>query len=275
MNNLQEKQLSIYSAFESLCRKHDIPVFLAFGSAIGAVRHQGFIPWDDDLDVFIFAEDRDRVFEICSRELPSDFFYQSPQSDKEYRLAIDRVRLSSTTLIELNEVDRDINHGVFIDVYPLYGCSDSKIGYCVQYLSAYLYRSVLYGYANRNAGLLKRGIQGLVATLTPQFIKKIVLEKSFNFIKSLRGPRFLSTFYGDEVNLRYPSEWFSGSKEVVFENRAASVSCEVEACLTMEYGSFMDYPSSERQVPHHDYEFLDLENSYKIHEGLKFLRDRS
>ena len=58
MNDLQEKQLSIYSAFENLCRKHDIPVFLAFGSAIGAVRHQGFIPWDDDLDVFIFAEDR-------------------------------------------------------------------------------------------------------------------------------------------------------------------------------------------------------------------------
>ena len=275
MNDLQEKQLSIYSAFENLCRKHDIPVFLAFGSAIGAVRHQGFIPWDDDLDVFIFAEDRDRIFEICSRELPSNFFYQCPKSDKEYRLAIDRVRLNSTTLIEANEIDRDINHGVFIDIYPLYRCSDYKIGYFTQYLTAYLYRSVLYGNVSRNQGFLKMGIQWLVAALLPRFIKKIVLEKSSNFIKLMGGSRFLSTFYVDEVNLRYPAEWFSKSKEVLFEYRFARVSCEVEACLTKEYGNFMKYPPLEQQVPHHNYEFLDLENSYKIYRGLKFLRDKS
>ena len=209
------------------------------------------------------------------RGVTSNFFYQCPKSDKEYRLAIDRVRLNSTTLIEANKIDRDINHGVFIDVYPLYRCSDYKIGYFTQYLTAYLYRSVLYGNVSRNQGFLKMGIQWLVAALLPRFIKKIVLEKSSNFIKLMGGSRFLSTFYGDEVNLRYPAEWFSKSKEVLFEYRFARVSCEVEACLTKEYGNFMKYPPLEQQVPHHNYEFHDLENSYKIYRGLKFLRDKS
>ena len=118
-------------------------------------------------------------------------------------------------------------------------------------------------------------MQCLVVTLVPHFIKKIVLEKSFKFIKFWGGAQFFSTFYGDEVNLRYPVEWFSDSKEVIFENGYARVSCEIEACLTMEFGNFMEYPPLERRVPHHDYVFLDLENSYKVYRGLKFLRDKS
>lgn len=274
MNNLQEKQLHIFQIFYELCNENDIPIFLAFGSAIGALRHQGFIPWDDDLDVFIFANDRQKVIDLCLKHLPQTLFYQTPSSDCKYRLAIDRVRLNTSTLIEETEQDRDINHGIFIDIYPLYRCSDSRFGYVAQYLTAYIYRSILYGRASRKSSISKRFIQSFVDTVTPRFVKRLVLEKSFNFISNMDGTRYLSTFYGDEVNLRYPIEWFQENREVKFENIQASVAKNVEACLTMEYGNYMNLPPLHKQIPHHDYVFLDCFTSYSEYRGVQYMTEK-
>ena len=274
MNDLQESQLYIFQSFYELCRANNIPVFVAFGSAIGAVRHQGFIPWDDDLDVFIFSNDREKIIEICSKSLSSKLFYQTPSSDEGYRLAIDRVRLNASTLIEASEQERDINHGVFIDIYPLYRCSDSRFGYVAQYVTAFIYRSVLYGRASRQSNIIKRCIQTFVDKFTPGILKRFVLKESFNYINSMGGNRYLSTFYGDEVNIKYPIKWFQEGRVAKFESVEVPIASSVEACLNLEYGDYMNLPPVNQQVPHHDYVFLDCSTSYLEYRGVQYMTEK-
>jgi len=268
---MQIKQMEIFSVFYDLCKKNNIRVFLAFGTAIGALRHNGFIPWDDDIDLFIFEEDRERLREICLKDLPPNFFYQSVETDPEYRLAIDRIRLSTTTLIEARESNRDINHGVFIDLYPLFKCADDKIGYTRQYISRLLYRCFLMNEPAINQGCLMWFLSSFIIKVTPEFIRCKILRTSNSYVQRLGGNKNFATFYGDEVKLKYPVQWFEKNRTVNFENIEAPVADGVEKCLTMEYGDFMELPPVEKRQVHHEYSFLDFEVGYEAYKYDKYL----
>lgn len=119
VRKLQQAQKTILLELDRVCRKLDLPYCLAFGSSLGAVRHHGFIPWDDDIDVYMRIQDLEKLQENADL-FNAGYFLQHHESDSEYGLMITRLRNSNTTLIEKTEIDRDINHGIFIDIYPLF-----------------------------------------------------------------------------------------------------------------------------------------------------------
>lgn len=122
--------LDMLEEVDRICRKHDIKYFLIAGSLLGAIRHKGFIPWDDDVDIALFRDDYDRLEKILQKELPSNMFMQTLATDPGYDATHLKIRLAGTTAImkcAINERYR-YNMGIFIDVFALDGIPETEFG---------------------------------------------------------------------------------------------------------------------------------------------------
>ena len=112
MNDLQRKSFELLQIFVAICEKWNIPYYLVCGSALGAVKYGGFIPWDDDIDVGLLRPDYQRFLEIASGELPDWCFLQNYKTEKYYSHTFTKLRNSNTTFIEEDVADLEMNHGI-------------------------------------------------------------------------------------------------------------------------------------------------------------------
>ena len=114
-------ELEIFSVFDSICKKYELPYFVDYGTLLGAVRHQGFIPWDDDLDITMFRPDYERLKTIIRDELPQPYFFQDAYSDS-ILFTFSKIRDGRTSAIERKYCQNaSPNQGIFIDIFPLDG----------------------------------------------------------------------------------------------------------------------------------------------------------
>ena len=112
---IQLLQLNILKEFDRICRKHDLKYTLAGGSMLGAVRHKGFIPWDDDVDVSMLREEYEKFCEICKTELDAEkYFLQTMDTDPEYRFIYGRILLNGTAYVRAGQEHMKAKNGIFI-----------------------------------------------------------------------------------------------------------------------------------------------------------------
>ena len=122
-------ELDMLEEFIALCDRHNLRWFLIAGSLIGAIRHKGFIPWDDDIDIAMFRDDYIRFLRIASKELKHPLFLQSTYTEAACPYEFAKIHNSETTAIDtvLAKQGRDINAGIFIDIFPIDGVDDSVL----------------------------------------------------------------------------------------------------------------------------------------------------
>lgn len=108
--------LNLLEQLDIVCKKHHIPYYVYYGTLLGAVRHKGFIPWDDDIDVVMFRKDYERFQEIAQTEFQEPYFFQSSYTDRMLWF-FSKIRDSRTTAIEFSV--KNLNQGMFIDIFPL------------------------------------------------------------------------------------------------------------------------------------------------------------
>ncbi|MCF6205038.1 MAG: LicD family protein [Methylococcaceae bacterium] len=120
--------LEMLVEFDLICKKHKLQYWLDAGTLLGAVRHGGFIPWDDDIDVSMPLEDYNRFIEIVEKELSKNIFFQTRQTDSEFKFDYIKLRSNKASIVEFHEKDREINYhqGVFIDIFPMLTLENSK-----------------------------------------------------------------------------------------------------------------------------------------------------
>ncbi|WP_267128104.1 LicD family protein [Erysipelothrix piscisicarius] len=118
MNKLQQEELNILIEFDRICKKHNIIYSLSSGTLLGAIRHQGFIPWEDDIDVNMSRSEFNRFEQVVAEELNQDFFYQSFKTEKDHYHAFSKIRSNKVELVEKSTDYLNINHGVWIDIFP-------------------------------------------------------------------------------------------------------------------------------------------------------------
>lgn len=121
MTDLQKTEFELLKLLVQICDKYQLRYYLVCGSALGAVKFQGFIPWDDDIDVALPRKDYERFLEIAPEELPEWVFLQNYRTDPAYPGLGSKLRDSRTTYIEKEALKIPMHHGVFIDVFPLDG----------------------------------------------------------------------------------------------------------------------------------------------------------
>jgi lipopolysaccharide cholinephosphotransferase len=143
LERLQRHQLQVALHVRNLCERHGIRYFLVAGTLLGAVRHQGFIPWDDDLDIGMLREDYDRFIELAQNELPEDYFVQTYMSDPFMPLPYAKIRVNGTVLREVASRDCQWHSGIFIDIFPFDGVPANQMVRVVHKWSLYFFGRTL------------------------------------------------------------------------------------------------------------------------------------
>lgn len=118
INRIQKEEFDIIQQIDSICKAHNLTYFAIGGSVLGAVRHQGFIPWDDDIDIGMTRKDYEKFLKYAAEELPKGFFLQTFFTENKSPFYFAKVRKDNTKLVEYYIRDLDIHHGVFVDIFP-------------------------------------------------------------------------------------------------------------------------------------------------------------
>ena len=122
---LKKYELKVLDEIDRICRKHNIKYYLAYGSALGAVRHKGFIPWDDDIDLCMLSSDLIRFKKICKQELSDNYYYQDKLTDKYYYNFWSKVGMENTTWMPKDHIV-DCKYGVCVDIFPMFPVKSGK-----------------------------------------------------------------------------------------------------------------------------------------------------
>lgn len=261
--NLQLCILDMMKDIDKICKKHKIKYYLAYGSCIGAVRHKGFIPWDDDFDIMIKYDQYEEFLKYCKEELNAEkYFVQTLDTDKNYYLSFAKIRNIQTTMINKSAKEVDMVNGVYIDIFPIVGYPNSKYKQKIFEINRAFVLS-----ANRNV------INNKCLSFLFRLILKLVGKK--NIIKYCTKEcikyncnecdKIISVFDGDGVDINITTNEILGNpKYVQFEDMKLPVPEKTDEYLTHIYGDYMKMPSvGDRNYKTHELYILDLNHSYE------------
>ena len=244
---LQNKILEIECYFDDFCKKNNIKYFLMGGSALGAMRHCGFIPWDDDLDVFMDYDNYHKLLK-CINKIDKDKYYFQVQDSYEQPYYFSKLRMNGTTFLDdYIKSNRKIHQGIFIDIMCLYNVPSSRFLQKIQYYEAALLKAKavqVYGYHTDD---LKKKIQLFIANVLVNKLTKKLLYNSVCKYKN-KETELLGHFFGRAKFTKsiYKKEWFKEQRYVKFEKVELPVPNGVENYLITRYGKdYMKMPSEE------------------------------
>ncbi len=266
MTDLQRTEFEILKEFVRICDELDLTYFLVCGSALGAAKYEGFIPWDDDIDVALPRADYEIFCEKAQKLLPDHLFLQNHRTDEYYHLIFSKIRNSRTTFVEKSYSKLNINHGVYIDVFPLDGYpEDVKLQECVEkekrrYDKMRLcclniplsFKVRILVFLEKMCGI-HRNPSKFVNRLE-NYIKQYSIDKSLVWCN-----------HGNwQGKLEYaPREQYGEGVFTQFEGLRVRIPEKIDEYLTQKYGDWRADPPISEKEGHHYYYICDTEHSYK------------
>ena len=265
MNSLQQVEYEMLVAFIDICERLKLRYYLVCGTALGAVKYQGFIPWDDDVDVAMPRQD----YEIFCREaqalLPEGIFLQNYRTDRHFPAIYTKLRNSNTTYIEKSSAKLQINHGIYIDVFPLDGYPKNRLEQKWLAIRKKLYKLLLLTPFEGKYSLKVRVLMKIFRVFRLERHSQRIAAAFDRLISSY--PAETSDIWCNHGNwqgvLDYtPSCFFGNGKCGSFEGLTVQLPENVHEYLVRKYGDYtLDLPK-EKQVGHHHYEVCDVFKSY-------------
>ncbi len=253
LKNLQQIELEMLLEIDRICRSNDIKYSVDGGSLLGAVRHKGFIPWDDDADVIMLRHEYARFKRACRQELDKDrFFLQDYRTDPEYRWGWAKLRRKDTSYIRAGQENQNYQDGIFLDIFVVDNVPDGWLSRRLHYLACFVIRKGLYSVVGRNnePNPVIRKIYEFMS-----LIPKNTYFKARNALaKSLHGKRteLISHYmyhYPKRCLYGLPRVCFDEMIDMDFEGYIVRGFKEYDLYLTKLYGDYMKLPPKEQQVP--------------------------
>lgn len=243
---VQLRQLDILIAIDAICRRNAIDYWLDGGTLLGAVRHGGFIPWDDDIDIAMRREDLPRFVEAARRELPEGLAMQTPDTDPAVRLPIFKVRDDNSFLVEAgDDFSRPYAKGLYVDIFPMVPYPAFSPGFV---------KRVARGYCRANAILQSQHYYSLrAAAELLYFGTKRALCRAAWALGSLFRPsdRYISnTLNNNGYGIMHRRDSVFPVKPIVFEGHTFSGPADPDAYLSDLYRDYMQLPPEDKRGGH-------------------------
>lgn len=272
---LHSALLVLLKKFDSVCRKYDIKYSIAFGTLLGAVRHKGFIPWDDDVDILISRKNYEKLAAIPANEYGTDFFFQTVDTDPGYPYNTARLRLNNSAMIYEKWLNAGFNQGIYIDIIILDNIPDSFGAELFQKMKIIALtpfrfarnKNVFFAGGKNIPILLKKIMYALMKNfpLDKLYKREIKVEKAYSDVQTQRvafigeGNLILKRWYPTKP---MPSEWFKDYCNIKFEDTELMCSSFHINMLEKWYGDYMKLPPKEKQVIYHQPLFCSAKVSY-------------
>ncbi|WP_455961539.1 LicD family protein [Bacteroides bouchesdurhonensis] len=241
---LQFALMQLLLDFDTYCKKHSLKYILAWGSTLGAVRHKGFIPWDDDLDVAMDLSDYKKLCELLKNDSNQTFTLQTHETESYYFNGFAKIR-SKNTYIKEERINVDYKYnGIFIDVFPLeYNFSSLNLVSHVLYKPLFL----LVGYP-----IHKYPIISMLANVYYGFV--VLMNKIFRTISKSLKCKYYTYSYGTNCftyKNRLKKSYIEDTINVEFEGYEFPIPREYDEYLKITYGDYMTLPKEKDRVSQH------------------------
>lgn len=258
LKKVQMVELEILLEVDRICKENGISYFLDFGTLLGAVRHQGFIPWDDDIDIGMPRDDYEKFIKIASSKLKKEYFLQNIESEKECPYLFSKIRKNNTVFLQSSMINLNINQGIFIDIFPydyFPNVSKKKI-ICIKILKR-IHGLIAFKKRDKiSDNSLKWKIGSVLKNVIHKFLnlilsKKIVENAIIKIIKKYEKStsEFLMCCLINKpipilINKMFPLE------KIIFEGKEFPVIKNRDEYLTKLYGDYMKLPPESERIGH-------------------------
>ena len=269
MKKLWALQIDLLGKVEQICKKHELMYYAIAGTAIGAVRHNGFIPWDDDVDVALKRDDYNRFLQYAEEELEYPYFIQTPKTDPFYFRPYAAMRNSNATCIAKGDHALKCNNGAIIHIFPLDGYTPNKK--LDRFIRKQRVKNIIalnaYHYSGRADHKVARTVLKLLKPLVVGNTKKYFLDHEKKCTQ-------ISQEYHDQLGIQYAhytskfikmmcsESAFESAIYVPFEYTQIPVPVGYDEMLTRMYGNYMQLPAEKDRMNKHTWE-MELDTPYK------------
>lgn len=269
MKKVWEIQLQLLSELLQVCRRNGLSIWADGGTLLGAIRHKGYIPWDDDIDMVMLREDYDKLVRIAREAFQAPLFFQTAYSEQApYPRGHAQLRMDGTTAILPADITQDFHQGIFIDIFPYDAVPDDPIARerliqdrnrMIEEMTEYAYRRPsVFSSAHNQA--LRRVREDINAVGFKEYYA--LFEDLFRTYPVSRNKTVAClSFNPDLRKFQRDKEWYSETLMVPFEDTTIPIPAGYDQILTKQYGDYMT--PVKAPTYHGGFAVLDTQKSYR------------
>ena len=267
VSEIQQMELGIMEYIHEVCQKIGVKYFLAYGSLIGAVRHKGFIPWDDDMDICMLREDYEKLQDYLIANPDERYEVMSYKNNLNYVYPFMKVQDNHTYLLE-EDVRIDSNMGIYVDIFPVDGYEDdadfkNKMTKLIKkrQLSCYTFKGITNTKSLLNSLIRYVSVVIFYFTNTNKYVEQIDELAKSRAVADYEQVDYL--IYKDMNKPVWKREWLEQVIVGTFEGEEFMIPKHYHEILTSDYGDYMQLPPLEQRVSHHDFKLWKITKSSK------------
>ncbi len=253
LKKLQEVELEILLEIDRICTKNGIHYTLTGGTLLGAVRHGGFIPWDDDADISMLRSQYRKFQKVCETDLDKErFYFQDIENTKDYRWGYGKVRRKDSVFLRENQEELPYEQGIFVDVFPRDGVPDNALFQKIHIFFCFVLRKIMWSPIGKKVS--KNRFQRVIYYILSIIPKKVLLKLYlslvyFSNIKKTTYVRALTFPLPNNIK-GYNREWYERYQKLTFENYNFQIQTSYLKWLEREFGDYMEIPPVEKRKTH-------------------------
>lgn len=271
IRRIQLIQIELLTEFDRICRKHNLKYNINFGTLIGALRHKGFIPWDDDIDVTMYYKDCDKLYEIMKAELdPDKYYYRCPQTEPYHHIIFNHLEHKGTTYTKAGRDKLKHKIGVFIDIFPMYPAAPNAFLDFFHTRICRFWRTALWSTvgADSEKSPVKRFYYKKLALMGTEKCRRNFLKYATRFDNKEGRLKFWTSVDRSPYNVDLVrKDNFDEAIELTFEGRQFYAPKHYEGSLEFCFSSdWRLYPNVAGRIPTHD-AMIDIGDLYSYDRG--------
>lgn len=270
MNNILRKlqltQLEILILVDRICKTQKIEYSLYAGTLLGAVRHHGFIPWDDDLDICMSRDNYDKFIQAWSCTEHDGYILQNKENTPNFSQSFTKIRKEHTTFLQDKSEIGQYHTGIFIDIFPIDRIPSQKIPRLEFYCDCMLYQLYMREFAPTQYGLVKKSVASILLRITPKEKRKNIRDALLKKITKNNGDHTCDTVGIETVNSMrktFAADMIEQYSFIQFEDHEFMCFADWDDHLHRKYGDYMQLPPEEERVWKHHPILIDFEHNYE------------
>lgn len=264
LKTVQSILLSCLLEVDRICKKHNIKYFLGGGTLLGAVRHQGFIPWDDDADIMMLREDYDKFLKIAPEEMSKGLTLQTSKTDKNCHYEFAKIRVDNTMFATVfSREHKDMNNGLSFDIFCHDKTSNSKIGRKIHLQATLFFRAMVFNKWNKrkvdNGNRVVSVVCNVLKNILPISFSQWLLNRTFSVFKNKKNAQYLYDGMGRNIyNGAFPAYYLDEVTYIDFEGCKLPVPKEYDKYLRFLYGDYTQLAPLSTRLQCHEILLFDL-----------------